>query len=190
MFPTNIRPQLRTRPSTAIQKCEDDRRRNIFFDERLFQLYGPKRSPTKKRLPWSRELKYQISLEIIGKNFRPSDSLDNLDDFILPCGLKQLELLQLMTREITPEDYDTLLKLDEGIPARTAVPEEVQLLAKEIVSVDSALLKENCGICLCRFKSKEKVKRLKCSHVFHTVCIDRWLLNFNHTCPIDNSNIT
>ena len=53
-----------------------------------------------------------------------------------------------------------------------------------MVSVDSVFAKNPdtcCAICLKAFEKpngttrKKYVKRLKCGHVFHTTCIDRWI---------------
>ncbi|CAF4279068.1 unnamed protein product, partial [Rotaria magnacalcarata] len=45
-----------------------------------------------------------------------------------------------------------------------------------------------CAICLESFIDNEKVRKLMCSHYFHTGCIDPWLLS-NQNCPLCNRNI-
>ena len=45
------------------------------------------------------------------------------------------------------------------------------------------LNKEKCTICLEEFVVKKQVLYLPCSHLFHSICILRWLLN-NNKCPI------
>ncbi|XP_078150741.1 E3 ubiquitin-protein ligase ATL31-like [Carex rostrata] len=41
-----------------------------------------------------------------------------------------------------------------------------------------------CAVCLCEFKDDENIRLLpKCSHVFHTDCIDEWLSS-HVTCPV------
>ncbi|CAH8490850.1 unnamed protein product [Schistosoma turkestanicum] len=45
-----------------------------------------------------------------------------------------------------------------------------------------------CLICLMSFKVNDQVRRLSpgCQHVFHSDCIDPWLLHKSSKCPIDN----
>ncbi|VDN05700.1 unnamed protein product [Thelazia callipaeda] len=42
---------------------------------------------------------------------------------------------------------------------------------------------ERCTVCLNNFEMNEEVRALRCSHVFHVVCIDRWLV-YNKKCPV------
>ncbi len=41
-----------------------------------------------------------------------------------------------------------------------------------------------CSICLEDFVKGEDVRVLPCSHQFHPICIDPWLLNISGTCPM------
>lgn len=41
-----------------------------------------------------------------------------------------------------------------------------------------------CSICLCELNEGDYVKKLKCCHIFHSDCIDPWLLNEKAVCPI------
>lgn len=41
----------------------------------------------------------------------------------------------------------------------------------------------HCVICLSDFLSGNMVRRLACLHLFHTSCVDNWLLN-NRVCPV------
>lgn len=47
---------------------------------------------------------------------------------------------------------------------------------------------EACSICLAEFESEDLVSQPpKCSHVFHTDCIDKWVERNNFTCPLCRS---
>ena len=47
---------------------------------------------------------------------------------------------------------------------------------------------EACSICLVEFEREDLVSLpSKCGHVFHTVCIDKWLERNNFTCPLCRS---
>uniref|UniRef100_A0A5K3F1W5 RING-type domain-containing protein n=1 Tax=Mesocestoides corti TaxID=53468 RepID=A0A5K3F1W5_MESCO len=43
-----------------------------------------------------------------------------------------------------------------------------------------------CRICLMHFREEEEVRKLSgCNHIFHTKCIDQWLLHASPCCPLD-----
>lgn len=41
-----------------------------------------------------------------------------------------------------------------------------------------------CAVCQTEFEHAEKVRTLRCLHIFHTECIDNWLMNQMGSCPI------
>jgi hypothetical protein len=88
-----------------------------------------------------------------------------------------------MFRELSSEDYDTLLQLDAAAVKKQGASAELLSLLPETrqrAGVDS----EPCCICMCSIDAGEAVKRLPCAHVFHAPCIDKWLLE-KAVCPVD-----
>ena len=47
----------------------------------------------------------------------------------------------------------------------------------------------SCSICLCEFEEKEWIKILRCKHLFHSICIDPWLVDMKAVCPICRQGI-
>ncbi|KAG0180799.1 hypothetical protein DFQ29_010119 [Apophysomyces sp. BC1021] len=43
---------------------------------------------------------------------------------------------------------------------------------------------ERCPVCLDDFVLKQPVRVLKCHHVFHMECVDRWLCEAQNSCPV------
>lgn len=43
---------------------------------------------------------------------------------------------------------------------------------------------ERCLVCLDDFIPKQSVRVLKCAHVFHQECVDRWLCETHNSCPV------
>lgn len=80
-------------------------------------------------------------------------------DEVLPCGLKEREAIDLMYRDLGPEDFDMLSKLDENVPKRDTVRAE-----------------DLCG--------KLPVAKVPKAHVFHQKCISKWLTECKNSCPI------
>lgn len=49
-------------------------------------------------------------------------------------------------------------------------------------------VQEMCSICLVEFEREDVVSQLsRCRHVFHFHCIERWLQQYNFTCPLCRS---
>ncbi|KAM5567575.1 hypothetical protein ABKV19_015579 [Rosa sericea] len=49
---------------------------------------------------------------------------------------------------------------------------------------------EECAVCLCKIEEGEEIRELKCAHLFHKTCLDRWT-SLNHvTCPLCRSFLT
>ncbi|KAG2702609.1 hypothetical protein I3843_06G091900 [Carya illinoinensis] len=41
-----------------------------------------------------------------------------------------------------------------------------------------------CAVCLCKIEEGEEMRELRCDHLFHRECLDRWV-GYNHkTCPL------
>jgi len=108
----------------------------------------------------------------------------------LECGLTQRELSELLFREITPEDYDLLCRLD----ASKVAPADAASSAKQAASAmenlpkvsEEILIGESCMVCLTPFEAGDDVPSLPCKHHFHLGCISRWLGERpgQPTCPL------
>jgi hypothetical protein len=105
----------------------------------------------------------------------------------LPCGLYPSQVSSLLHRDITPEDYDMLLQLDEGVRKRPAAKKHL------VENLPSACKKDfsgqSCVICWETFTASDNVISLECTHVFHRDCISKWLLEHNSTCPLCGNEV-
>jgi hypothetical protein len=43
---------------------------------------------------------------------------------------------------------------------------------------------DNCSVCMEEIETKKLHRELRCKHVFHPECVDKWLLERNATCPL------
>lgn len=48
---------------------------------------------------------------------------------------------------------------------------------------------KTCSICLDEFDKESKIRKINCQHLFHSECIDKWLLENNYKCPVCRSSI-
>lgn len=112
---------------------------------------------------------------------------------MLECGLSGDEVYDILYRDITPEDYDMLCRLDELVPKKTAGAEAVEGLS---VVAPGRSRHGTCGICLMPFEDGdgdggEDVVSVPCpaEHEFHRGCISKWLTQYNNSCPIDHAEL-
>ncbi|XP_039491980.1 uncharacterized protein LOC120452010 [Drosophila santomea] len=63
---------------------------------------------------------------------------------------------------------------------RNTLPHKYRRVRRPSESDEDA---EKCAICLTLFEIENEVRRLPCMHLFHTDCVDQWLVTNKH-CPI------
>lgn len=101
---------------------------------------------------------------------------------LLPCGLHQDDVIQLMYRELSPEDFELLCKLDEMLPKRNIARENFVALLPRASAGDCNCIE--CGVCLAELEPSTVVIRLPCRHSYHPHCISRWLTQCKNSCPL------
>jgi hypothetical protein len=118
---------------------------------------------------------------------------DACRDPALECGLRQNEVIDMMTRDLTPEDFDLLSKLDESVPKRNVAQ---QSHVDDLPRVPANKCAEaECGVCLGPLRRgddnalADQAVRLPCRHVFHPECILKWLTQCKNSCPLCSSQI-
>ena len=97
-----------------------------------------------------------------------------------PLASGQVELKYMTAREEDILTSPNLLK--QG----TAIDKLLEaLIVDKKIKLDDDLLKckSSCPVCLEKFKDNEFKRELKCGHVFHKKCIDKWIKHQN-SCPI------
>lgn len=112
---------------------------------------------------------------------------DGYHDMILPCGLFQEEVIELMYRDLSPEDFEKLSKLDERLPKRNTAHRNLvdrlpRMLAKDCSATE-------CRVCLAELEPNAAVVKLPCCHAFHPACISKWLTQCKNTCPLCSAPI-
>lgn len=96
-------------------------------------------------------------------------------------------LLSLQFRDVTPEDYEFLLRLDESVPTKTVSGERLASLTEDEAGEEHA--KKICSVCMESYELGQTRKTLPCGHVFHSNCIDTWLRESSTKCPLDGREI-
>jgi len=95
--------------------------------------------------------------------------------------LTPVEVYDLLSRDITPEDYDLLLRLDSTLAKPAASAERVE----ELPSVSYEVFQGgSCSVCITPFEKHDVVASLPCRHNFHRTCISKWLAECKRTCPL------
>lgn len=103
-------------------------------------------------------------------------------DMILPCGLFQEEVIDLMHRDLRPEDFEMLSKLDERLPKRNVAHSDFVDILPRITAKDCGV--SECRVCLTEVAPTTVLAKLPCGHAFHPGCISKWLTQCKNTCPL------
>ncbi|KAJ8038470.1 hypothetical protein HOLleu_15907 [Holothuria leucospilota] len=102
------------------------------------------------------------------------------------------QLINIQHRELTPEDYDLLLRLDEQVAPKTVNKD--MLSSMKVVTIDVNKMAELgdgvCSVCMEGYSVDQKLKYLPCDHFYHEPCIDNWLLNCDTKCPLDGMEVS
>jgi len=117
--------------------------------------------------------------------------IENLLDIELNDPVREYE--EYIINEIYPDPdnmtYDQMMELEEqmGVVSK-ALPKEklkkIKVMAYNKRNIEKLKLKQDsCCICMEKFKENEKIRFIKCNHIFHKFCLDEWLSKAK-TCPL------
>ena len=101
---------------------------------------------------------------------------------VLECGLTRRQVEELMTRDLTPNDYALLLELDEKVAKKTMKKEDLAAAISKPAD-DVVKIGAECGVCLDSLHSCADIVSLPCKHQFHDGCITKWLSEYSTQCP-------
>jgi hypothetical protein len=106
---------------------------------------------------------------------------------VAACGLTYQQIFELQTRELSPEDYELLSRLDEKVAKKTLRKEQVENFPSfEVTNDNIQQFSDPCSICMSNYEVGDTVKTIPCGneHTFHSHCIDQWLTTSSVSCPL------
>lgn len=113
------------------------------------------------------------------------------------CGEPSSQPSQLILAPEPSEAEEQAAEDTEALASGRSTPSAV--LQGELSPESSALLlppgrtwfySRECAICLGSFVEGDRVRVLPCSHIFHQVEVDAWLLSRKPTCPVCMRDVT
>jgi hypothetical protein len=176
---------------------QDKKLKNIAFHNNTVE-YVPSVvfTPSRNRLPISEDeemaLALSMSLNDGSAQFVPLfdhefDKMTKLSESDLaPCGLSFKLIRELQTRDITPEDYELLMSLEESVKKKTTDQKKLEKLETMVVTSG---MEGQCAICMGEYQIDEVLRKLPCNHAYHKECIDHWLQNNSTKCPLDGIEV-
>ncbi len=131
-----------------------------------------------------------------GQAFRPAERPVRRTVTTAPGGMPapvnlgslsaEQQALLMRGTDFGPEDYEALLRLDDGVEPRAVLTDD-QVRSLPTLRYDAAAMLDTCAICLEQFRATEVLVCLPvCSHNFHPACAMRWFTECKAVCPIDN----
>lgn len=112
------------------------------------------------------------------RNLLPPEVLQQVAQ--LPPDMQQL----LLRSERTTREVEEMLTQSRGLFRETLN----QIEKIRWPPADSSVTQATCMVCLCDFQIADECRRLPCNHVFHTACVDEWLLRCTD-CPLCKMNV-
>ncbi|KAB5542754.1 hypothetical protein GE09DRAFT_225616 [Coniochaeta sp. 2T2.1] len=85
---------------------------------------------------------------------------------------------------ITTKDGIELKTLDSVCPTHIHSLDAPSKGLATCTSVEASFADDVCAVCLELLTGEDEVRRLGCSHVFHTQCIDPWFHRKHFDCPL------
>ncbi|KAB5517393.1 hypothetical protein GE09DRAFT_571455 [Coniochaeta sp. 2T2.1] len=85
---------------------------------------------------------------------------------------------------ITTKDGIELKTLDSVCPTHIHSLDAPSKGLDTCTSVEASFADDICAVCLDLLTEQDEVRRLRCSHVFHTRCIDPWFHRKHFDCPL------
>ena len=153
------------------------------------EMYFRRTAPAVKPAPLypsTRQPKARSSYQRPPQGDHPSVKQYELRKGNIPSGMDYLNLIaDLQHRDITPEDYDLLLALDESLAPKTISEDKLNTI--DTVTVETlGISGELCSICMEQYRASDLAKMLPCQHHFHASCINQWLSTASQNCPLDS----
>jgi len=132
-----------------------------------------------------------LALKTLGDGLEAKIMLDilPLEGFFLPCIIifvitGCMSVVMLWYRRRSRRRANT----PASTPA-TLTPKQLSKIKTEEFSYARHGHGENCTICLEAFVEGAVIRPLPCGHFFHQTCIDTWLLEQAHTCPLCKDDV-
>lgn len=154
----------------------------VYTHVRLMVQYHAAQERERREQEMDPELWYQMNAYMELQRELEDEFVRTLSGPAVACGLTPQQLADLSTRELNPEDYDMLLKLDEQIAKPTLDEDKVSGYASRPMT--PSRLGQTCQICLADIEVGEIAKILPCGHEFHKGCVVKWLTECKDTCPL------
>lgn len=136
------------------------------------------------------------------RNLYPTNVENNFEDFVANVLVNRSQmqvlneanelLLSIINMDSMEEEYIDQLEFtffaNNQVTSRATVPTDPStLLNLKRVKVEEIMDNLNdevcCSLCLENWAKEEQVMILPCDHIFHVVCVEKWL-NINHFCPL------
>ncbi len=136
-----------------------------------------------------------------------NDNQDDYDDQLLPPLVQNTEplpphqnmlnLLSSLINNILPEQNNTgiifeynlePININRRMEDVVVTTDENSLNNIPVLKITNSM-NENCTICMNEMNLDEEYLDIECKHIFHKECLNTYLKNYNHICPVCRHDI-
>ena len=171
------------------------RNSNSFFDM-LENMINPD-SNTENDLMFTTTMTMGPEEMVIEQILSSDNNPINIIESLLPMGFSMVSGMSLGNRleQLLQRSFDNTSTYHDVLENNVA--EELKnkntYSYNELASKNEDIDKDNCSVCLESIKpesdndnsyNKKVLIKLPCEHVFHTVCVMKWLTEGDHRCPV------
>jgi hypothetical protein len=143
-----------------------------------------------------------IFIDINTPNIQPIDNIDNNEDDDMPPLVEATTYQSILTMPYMPNLLNILLGINNTmVPFNQVLVEPNNVFNDVVITTDensinnlniSKILKEQnekCTICMEEMIENDEYFNINCNHIFHKGCLETYLKNYNHICPVCRQDI-
>ena len=119
----------------------------------------------------------------LGQNITQTTQL-NENSIFHNLFINQIPITYQWTQLIQPTTTTTVYEDVKNVATDSILKENTKLLTFNDLDEINKNRYKTCSICIDDYEDKDEIRQLSCSHIFHTKCIDPWLLNESYKCPM------
>jgi hypothetical protein len=128
-----------------------------------------------------------------------NNDIDDIDD--MPPLVEVTDYQSILTMPYMPNLFNIILGINPVVPFNQVLVQPNNIFNDVVVTTDENSLNnlhilkidieqnEKCTICMEEMIENDEYFDIECKHIFHKGCLETYLKNYNHICPVCRKDI-